>query len=155
MLVVTCKDIFYLPVPNLERIISSLTRIVKFRADSYLHQLGTKLHIATCFRLLIPNLLVGQKLEMIAKYRIDTKHKALNLARIKFMPLTREEAERCKTEILGICTSANPIYMKGNHRVCVLELFKGDKDEIKNHCQEEALTNTWLPKPSMKLMESG
>lgn len=35
--------------------------------------------------------------------------------------------------------------MMGTHRLCALELFKGNKGGIKENCKVEVLTNTILP----------
>ena len=63
------------------------------------------------------------------------------------MLLTEEEgAGKCGTDVLGTCTSLSPIYVSGSHELCVLELFKGDKNGIKKNCQVEILANMVLPK---------
>lgn len=52
------------------------------------------------------------------------------------MLMAAGEAEKCKADALGTCTSLSPIYVTGNHRC--FELFE------KNY-QVEILTNTVLP----------
>lgn len=79
---------------------------------------------------------------MLARYKIETEYIALNLARIKFMMLTVEEAKTCRDDALGTCTALNPIYVIGNHKMCVLELFENKKEGIKKNCQVEVVTNT-------------
>ena len=56
----------------------------------------------------------------------------------------REEANRCKVDVLGTCVTSSPIYIAGSHWLCVIELFKGDKKGIKEGCQKEVLTDTIL-----------
>lgn len=74
------------------------------------------------------------------RYQIETEYIALNSARMKFMMLMTEE-------VPGRCFrySLSHIYVTGNHRLCVLELFKDNKERIKENCQVEILTNTVLP----------
>ena len=52
--------------------------------------------------------------------------------------LTSEEANRYKVGALGISVSVSPNYVAGSHDLCVLELFKKSKREIKKHCQSIA-----------------
>ena len=75
-----------------------------------------------------------QRMGAVARYRLETECIALNLARTKFMMLPEEEASKCKADALRICTSTSPIYVTGNHKLGVLELFKGDKGGIKRNC---------------------
>ena len=62
------------------------------------------------------------------------------------MLLPEEEARKCKADALGTCTSVSPIYVTGSHKLCILELFKGDKGGIKRTCQVEILANIMLPR---------
>lgn len=87
----------------------------------------------------------NQKLEAIARYKVEWDFLALNLARTKFMLITSEEANRCKVDALGTCVSASPIYVAGSHDLCVLELFKKNKRGIKKHCKIEVLPSVILP----------
>lgn len=64
-----------------------------------------------------------------------------NELRTKFMMLTPEEARECRVHALGTFTSLSPSYGTGNHRLCLLELFKG----VREGCQVKRLTNTVLP----------
>ena len=86
-----------------------------------------------------------QKLGAVARYKIETEFLALNLARTKFMLLSEVEAIKCKNDALGTCSSVSPIYVMGNHELCVLELYKGDRGGIDKNCQTEVLTNIVLP----------
>lgn len=52
-----------------------------------------------------------QELEAVAKYKLESEYIALNLARTKFMLVAADEAERCKSNALGICDSGSPIYI--------------------------------------------
>ena len=61
---------------------------------------------------------------MITRYKIETEFFVLNLTRTKFI-LSNEKARECKVDALGRCVSVSPIYVVGNHKLCVLELFKG------------------------------
>ena len=85
------------------------------------------------------------KLEAVARYKVEMEFFTLNIARMKFMLLTREEAQRCENDALGTCASASPIYVTGSHDLCVVELFRKNKKRIKDHCQVEILTEVMLP----------
>lgn len=78
-----------------------------------------------------------QGLGVVAKYQVETEYIVMNSARMKFMMLTAEEAKECCVDALGMCSSLSPIYMMGNHRLWVLEQFKGDKERIKESSQVE------------------
>lgn len=82
---------------------------------------------------------------MVARYKMETEYIALNPGRTKFMLLTAEEARKCRNDDLGACASLSPIYVAGNHKMCILELFGGKKEGIKRTCQVEVLANTALP----------
>ena len=92
----------------------------------------------------IPYPRADQKLGAVARFRLEVEYIALNLARTKFMILPEKEASEYKTDALGACTSTNPIYRMSNHKLYVLELFKGDKRGRRN-CQVEILTDVVLP----------
>ena len=81
----------------------------------------------------------------VAKNRLESNYIALNMARTKFMLLTDEEAEKCKASALRTCTSASPVYVSSGHHLCILELFKGNKEDIDRVCQVEILTGMVLP----------
>lgn len=49
----------------------------------------------------IPYPRVQERVEAVAKYQIKTEYLAHNLARTKFMLLTRDEARNCKGDVLG------------------------------------------------------
>ena len=93
----------------------------------------------------IPYPRTDQKMGAVARYRLEIKYIALNLARSKFMMLPEEEASKCKADALRICTSASPIYVTGNYNLCALELFKGDKGGIRRNCQVEFLADVVSP----------
>lgn len=93
----------------------------------------------------IPYPQATQGLEAVATYRIETEYIAMNSARTKFMLLTAGEARECQVDALGTCTSSSPIYVTGNHKLCVLELFRGDNKRIRESCQVEILTDAVLP----------
>ena len=76
----------------------------------------------------IPYPRTDQKMEAVAKYRLETEYIALNLARTKFMMLPEEEASKCKADALRTCTPTSPIYVTGNYNLCVLELFREIKE---------------------------
>lgn len=90
----------------------------------------------------IPYPRVHQSLGMVARYKIETEYIALNLARIKFMMLTVEEAKKCKDNTLRTCSALSPIYVIGNHKMCVFKLFENKKEGIKKNCQVEVIINT-------------
>ena len=93
----------------------------------------------------IPYPRANQKVGAVAWYRLETEYIALNLARNKFMMLPEGEANKCKTDALRTCTSTSPIYVTGNYNLCVLELFKGDKEGIRRYCRVEILADVVLP----------
>ena len=88
---------------------------------------------------------VEQKLEIVAKYKVDTEFLAFDSTRRRITLLTNEEDKRCKTNALGSFGAASPIYVVGNHRLCVFELFRGDKKKIEDSCQIVVLTDSVLP----------
>ena len=59
--------------------------------------------------------------------------------------LSDREAGKSKTAALGTCTSMCPIYVTGNHKLYVLEFFKGDRGGVGRNCQVEGLTGAVLP----------
>ena len=59
--------------------------------------------------LLLPFPKPTPRLEAVARYKIEMEFLALNIARTKFMLLTKEEAQRCENDALGTCASASPI----------------------------------------------
>lgn len=67
----------------------------------------------------------SQELGAVAKHKLESEYIASNLVSTKFMFLAADEAEKCKT-----CSSRSPIYTHGDHQLCILELFKGNKGEM-------------------------
>lgn len=56
----------------------------------------------------------------------------------------KRSKEICKVHALVTCTSLSSIYTTGDRKLCVLELFKGNKEGIKENCQVEVLSSTVL-----------
>ena len=64
------------------------------------------------------------RLKAVARYKVETEFLVLNIARTKFMFLTKEEAQRCENYALGTCASASSIYVTGSHDLCVIESLR-------------------------------
>ena len=86
-----------------------------------------------------------QELGVVAKYKLEAECIALNLARTQFMLLTKREAEKCKTDALGSCTSKSPMYATGGHRLCLVELFRNNKEGIQQTCHVEVSRRAMMP----------
>lgn len=61
------------------------------------------------------------------------------------MLLAQEEATKCETDVLNTCTSKSPVYVSGNHELCVLNLFMKNAERIPPSCKVELLTGGVLP----------
>ena len=60
------------------------------------------------------------------------------------MLLTKREADKCKTDALGSCTSKCPMYITGGHRLCLVELFRNNEG-IQQTCHVEASRRAMMP----------
>ena len=78
-----------------------------------------------------------QKLGVVVEYKLEPESIAFNLARIKFMLLTKMELEKCKRDALRICTSQSPIYATRSHQLCLVELFSDYKEGTERTCHVE------------------
>ena len=94
----------------------------------------------------IPYLNPKQNLGDVAKYKLESESTALNLARTKFMLLTKKEAEKCKTVALRTCTSQSMTYITRGHRLRLVELFRGDKEGKKRTCRVEVSMRYVIPR---------
>ena len=55
------------------------------------------------------------------------------------------EIEKCKTDALGSCTSKSPMYTTGGHRLCLVELFRNNKEGIQQTCHVEVSRRAMMP----------
>ena len=62
------------------------------------------------------------------------------------MLLTHQNAEKCRIDMLGTCTSSSPIYVASRQDLCMLELFRDNKNGVKKNCQVKILVDSILPK---------
>lgn len=85
----------------------------------------------------IPYPEVGGKGVVVAWYKLETENIVFNVERTKFMLLTPEEVMTCRMNVLGTCPSMSATYANVAYQLCVLGLFKGKVDIIKENCQVE------------------
>ena len=69
----------------------------------------------------------------------------VNPEMVKFMLLSREEANRCKVDPPRTRGAASLVYSMGSKKLCVIELFREDKGTIEKNCQGKVLAETVLP----------
>ena len=93
----------------------------------------------------IPYSDLKQELSIVAKYNLEAERIALNLARTQFMLLTKREADKCKTDALGSCTSKSPMYTTRGHRLCLVELFRHNNESIQQTCHVEVSRRAMIP----------
>lgn len=80
---------------------------------------------------------------MLAKYRLETENTVFNLARTKFILLITEQALTCKISKLKVCLPSLA-YVTNEHKLCVVELFKGNMNAIRERCNIEIATEKIL-----------
>ena len=61
------------------------------------------------------------------------------------MLLIKREADKCKTDALGSCTSKSPMYTTGGHRLCLVGLFRNNKEGIQQTCHVEVSRRAMMP----------
>ena len=82
-----------------------------------------------------------RKLEVVTKYKLEAESIGFNLVRTKFLLFTKKEAEKCKTCALVTSTSQSPIYATRDHRLCLVELFRDDKEGTERTSRVEVSTS--------------
>jgi hypothetical protein len=88
-----------------------------------------------------------------AKYKLETTHIAVDLKRTKFAALSVPEAASCSDTLRPYCTFSSPAYSVISTKMCVMQLFGGDRDRIKEYCQEIVLPNA--PSPQAEYLRNG
>jgi hypothetical protein len=90
---------------------------------------------------------------MRAKYRLESDHIAVDLKRTKFAALSELEAKDCSNTLRPYCTFRSPAYSVMATKMCIMHLFNGAKDKIKQHCQEMVVLNA--PSPQAEYLRDG
>ena len=93
----------------------------------------------------IPYSDLKQELGVVAKYNLEAECIALNLARTQFMLLTKREADKCKTDALGSRMYKSPIYTTRGHQLCLVELFRNNKEGIQQTRHVEVSRRAMIP----------
>ena len=83
---------------------------------------------------------------MVAWYGLETSPIAVNLAQIKYVPLTATEQELCASPLQHYCDVRSYVYSMTSSKLCTVELFMKDTDNVKNYCETEVEPNSMLPK---------
>jgi hypothetical protein len=90
---------------------------------------------------------------ILAKYKLETEYIAVDLKRTKFAALSAQEAVACSNTLRPYCTFSSPAYSVLSTKMCVMHLFSGDRQKIKQYCQEMVLPNE--PSPQAEYLRDG
>jgi hypothetical protein len=95
----------------------------------------------------------SNKTHIRAKYKLESNHLAVDLKRTKFVALSELEAEGCSNTLRPYCTFRSPAYSVMATQMCVMHLFNGANDQIKQYCQEIVVLNA--PSPQAEYLRDG
>ena len=96
---------------------------------------GRMFEVYAVINLPIPFLQIEQKHGIVAEYMVEAEFLALNCQRgVSLCCCPGKKQIGCKVDPLGTCGAANPVYLTGSNKLCVIELFRGDKGKIEENC---------------------
>ena len=88
---------------------------------------------------------VGKNNNMVARYDLEAQVFAIDHTRTRYSLLSPELASQCTQGNVGFCQFIEPLYPVNLSPYCIIALFVGNNEDIKNKCIIKVRTNSMLP----------
>ena len=115
---------------------------------------GTQFEVFKIYNMPVPNVAISKQFpkeeplknrHLVANYMLEAKALAINRQRTKFVIMTDEEAKLCSSPLVSFCKFISPIYPANKNTFCLVALFIGQEQRIKQLCQARVYVNKNLP----------
>jgi len=83
--------------------------------------------------------------QLSAQYELETSTIAVNKEQTGYLLMTPSDLAKCSRPGSTYCTIHNPVFKLGESRLCVISLFRQDKQAIRAYCQTRVKLDTILP----------
>ena len=115
--------------------------------------MNNKFDVYRAYNLPMPLLNTNKKVNMIAKFQLETDYIAVDSGKSKFILLDSEEINKCTNPFVDFCDISSPTYQINLSKLCVTTLFMKKGRNIDRDCRTMVMPNS--PLPIAKYISSG